>query len=81
MNWSQTVSEYLPKVADLPLILAGPILRRTESDRVTVWLALKESRSLQIQVYETSNQGSTVGKVVLEATANTVELGKHLHYS
>ena len=79
MNWSQTVSEYLPKVADLPLILAGPILRRTESDRVTVWLALKEPRSLQIQVYKTSNQGSTVGKVVLEATANTVELGKHLH--
>ena len=79
MNWSQTVSEYLPKIENLPLILAGPILRRTESDRVTVWLALKESRSLQIQVYKTSEQGSAIGKIVLEATGNTVKLGKHLH--
>ncbi len=79
MNWSQTVLEYLPKIENLPLILAGPILRRTESDRVTVWLALKESRSLQLRVYETSERGSRIGRVVLEGTRNTVELGKHLH--
>ncbi|MCC0178697.1 PhoD-like phosphatase [Waterburya agarophytonicola K14] len=79
MNSSPSVFEYLPKIQDLPLILAGPILRRTESDRVTVWLALKESRSLRLEIYETENNGTIIGDVVLEGRGDTIKLGKHLH--
>ena len=72
--------EYLPNLANLPLILAGPILRRTEPDSVTVWLALKESKSILLEVYETeSGQGEIIGKVLLKGQRETIELGKHLH--
>ena len=65
---------------NLPLILAGPILRRTEPDSVTVWLALKESRSIWLEIYDTeSGKGAIIGKVLLRGQRNTIELGKHLH--
>ena len=79
MNQTQPVLKYLPNIKDLPLILAGPILRHTESDSVTVWLALKESRSLCLKIYETEKDGTTVGKQIFTGTRNTVQLGKHLH--
>ncbi|MEW6738076.1 MAG: hypothetical protein AB1489_42770, partial [Acidobacteriota bacterium] len=34
------------RLNDLPLILAGPILRHTTEDSVTVWLALKDSYTI-----------------------------------
>jgi hypothetical protein len=76
---SHLVSEYLPDIRDLPLILAGPILRRTVADSVTVWLALKESRSLCLEIYETKDRGATVGKILFKGKGNTVRLGEHLH--
>ena len=79
MNLLPSALQYLPEIADLPLILAGPILRRTEPDKVTVWLALKESRSLCLKIYATTNQGATIGQLVFQGQSNTVELGKHLH--
>ena len=79
MNLSQAVFAYLPNINDLPLILAGPILRRTEPDKVTVWLALKESRSLGLTIHETTDRGQTIGKILLQGERNTISLGKHLH--
>jgi hypothetical protein len=65
-------------IEDLPLILAGPILRRTEPDNVTVWLALKESRSVTLQIYATL-EGNIINNPILEGQAVTVQLGKYLH--
>ena len=79
LNRLQLAIEYLPKVEELPLILAGPILRRTESDRVTVWLALKESRSLCLEIHATQDCGATVTEVLFTGKADTIELGKNLH--
>ena len=79
MNLSQSVFAYLPNITDLPLILAGPILRRTEPDKVTVWLALKESRSLGLTIHETTDRGQTIGKILLQGERNTICLGRHLH--
>jgi hypothetical protein len=63
------VSEYLSKIDDLPLVLTGPILRRTESNAVTVWLALKKTCSVVLKVYATEDDlGATLGKVVLQET-------------
>lgn len=63
-----------------PLILAGPILRRTERDAVTVWLALKESRLVTLRVYATQQgKGLTPTQLLLEGTRHTIQLGKYLH--
>ena len=72
----------LPSVArleQLPLILAGPILRHTESNSVTVWVALKAPREVTLKVYATDANGSTIKTLVLEGVRSTVPLGKQLH--
>ncbi len=71
--------DYLPDLADLPLILAGPILRRSEPDQVTVWLALKEARSLSLKVYTTKDNGGTISEILLQGQRQTIQLGRHLH--
>ena len=47
MSWTP-IAERFPT---LPLILAGPILRRTEPQAVTVWLALKKSQTVTLRIY------------------------------
>jgi hypothetical protein len=64
----------------LPLILSGPILRRTEVQSVTVWLALKQSCRVQLAIKQTLEQGAVIDEqVFLSGSSNTVRLGKHLH--
>ncbi|MFP4578981.1 MAG: PhoD-like phosphatase, partial [Coleofasciculus sp.] len=64
----------------LPLILAGPILRRTDPDGVTVWLALKASSSVTLRVYTTiAGQGKTLDQERLAGSRATVAVGKYLH--
>lgn len=65
-------------IGSVPLILAGPILRHTEPESVTVWLALKEPCSIALEIYET-NADATIGKILLRGQRHTIELGKHLH--
>ncbi len=66
-------------IEHLPLILAGPILRRTESNAVTVWVALKAPREVTLKVYATDAEGSIIKDLLLEGTHSTIPLGKHLH--
>lgn len=61
------------------MILAGPILRRTEAERVTVWLALKTACLVELEIYATEDNGKTLTRVVATGQNNTIELGKHLH--
>ena len=64
----------------MPLILAGPILRRTESRAVTVWLALKAPRQVKLKVYSTEGgTGEIVDRALLQGESSTVQLGKYLH--
>lgn len=79
MNQLLSVEKYLPPITELPLVLAGPILRRTEAKQVTVWLVLKEARSLNLSIYETTNRGASIGKLVFQGQRETIALGKHLH--
>ena len=79
MNSPQLVFKYLPSVRDLPLILAGPILRHTTPDSVTVWLALKAEQSLCLEIYTTQADGTRIGQTVLTGRGKTIALGKHLH--
>lgn len=44
----------------LPLILAGPMVRRVEKDSVCIWVALKETAQIKLQVWEgLKNSSST----------------------
>ncbi len=68
------------RIHHLPLILAGPILRRTESRAVTVWLALKAPRQVKLKVYATEGgTGEIVDRLLLQGENSTVQLGEYLH--
>src|SRR5690348_9929251 len=65
------------RINDLPLILAGPILRRTEPCSVSVWVALKEPRLVTLRVLASGRDGRLVR--CLTGTRATIRLGDHLH--
>lgn len=67
------------RIEHLPLILAGPILRHTDRNAVTVWVALKAPREVTLKVYATDAKGSIVKTLLFEGTCSTVPIGKHLH--
>ena len=63
----------------LPLLLAGPILRRTEADQVTVWVALKQRAHVRLQVFQTQAEGDRIDRCLLQGSRTTTALGKYLH--
>jgi hypothetical protein len=65
------------RFSTLPLILSGPILRRAEPGAVTVWLALKEARTVTLRIYGKDAKGKLIQRLV--GTHCTVRLGDYLH--
>lgn len=61
----------------LPLVLAGPILRRAEPGAVTVWLALKEARTVTLRLYSADAEGNLLEQFA--GTRQTLRLGDHIH--
>ncbi|MGC1217464.1 MAG: PhoD-like phosphatase [Phormidesmis sp.] len=66
-------------IAELPLILTGPILRRTQATDVTVWIALKRACRVKLQIFETEQSGAQIGRCVFQGHRETAALGTHLH--
>ena len=60
-------------IASLPLVLAGPILRRVTNVEVNVWLALRDARDVTLQLFDAST--STPAGT---ATASSQRVGDHL---
>ena len=71
---------------NLPLILAGPILRRAESHRVCIWIAASKPIRIRAEILQTESisaalpdlvgiQPDSIGMGEAESTA----LGKNLH--
>lgn len=73
MSWQPLAQRF----ATLPLILAGPILRRAEPGAVTVWLALKKARTITLRIYSADSSGHLLHK--FEGTRRTIRLSEHLH--
>ena len=73
MSWTPLAERFTA----LPLILAGPLLRRVEPQFVTVWLALKEPRMVTLRVYASNDAGDLVQQC--EGAHHTIRLGNHLH--
>jgi hypothetical protein len=64
----------------LPLVICGPILRRTEPDAVTVWVALKKAHTVTLRVYSHAPPPfPTTLREELQGTRETVALGQNLH--
>lgn len=78
----------------LPLLLAGPILRGTDAQSVTVWVALSENSTVTLQVYEmcdgrlhssfsggrpVEDHRAQLGPLQIEGQRQTLQLGTHLH--
>jgi hypothetical protein len=64
----------------LPLILCGPILRRSEPGSVTVWVALKEPRTVTLRVYSHAPPPAPESlKEEMRGTRRTARLGQNLH--
>jgi hypothetical protein len=66
-------------LAELPLILAGPMLRRTTPAAVTVWVALKSACEVTLQVLETLDSGKLIGSQLCSGRQATISLGQNLH--
>ena len=61
---------------DLPLLLAGPILRRVEPNLVTVWLALSRDAKVTLAVYEGLVGAGTTTPFALGRPEQTWRLGE-----
>ena len=73
MSWTSLAERF----SNLPLILAGPMLRRVDPGAITVWLALKEARTVTLRIYSKNEEGKLIQQVV--GTRRTVRLGDYLH--
>ncbi len=69
----------------LPLILAGPILRRAEPERVCIWMATSEQTTVRGDVYIDSEGIGSEGRKPIGSSdpesggrETTVRLGDHL---
>ena len=68
------------RLNQLPLILAGPILRRTEAEAVTVWMALRTACEVTLEIYTTEGgDGLAVGSLLFQGTSSTIAIGRYLH--
>ena len=71
MAWTKLENRFV----NLPLILAGPILRHTTYDSVTVWVALTHARKVALKVYHQDN----LQNPVIVGDRNTIAIGQNLH--
>jgi hypothetical protein len=75
------------RVQDWPLLLAGPIVRRVEPNRVAVWVALKEPRAVRLSVFDapvdTGGGEATFDEPesLMTGTTRTVRVGDNLHFA
>ena len=86
MPWSDQhgiaarLSRSSDKADRLPLILCGPILRRTEPESVTVWLALKQPRTVTLRVYSHAPPPAPSSlREEMQGTRRTFAIGRNLH--
>lgn len=76
---SATIFDLAQHLEQLPLILAGPILRRTEANQVSVWVALRSAATIELQIFSAQGDSVDQSKAVLNGTATTTQIGESLH--
>lgn len=72
----------------LPLVLAGPVLRRVEPESVSVFMAFSEEQMVQLSIWEGDRQANTTKQLYTGGDFDThtqtqptptVKIGEHLH--
>src|SRR3954468_13480109 len=63
----------------LPLVLAGPIVRRVDAGTTTVWIALQSPRKVTLEVWAGELSAGVPKDKKQEGTAVTARIGDHLH--
>ncbi len=75
-NWLGPSNEWIPTpVIDLPLVLAGPILRKVTKSQVSVWIVLKSNIQLSLKIYK---EGSETPVIIGESELPN-KLGEHIY--
>jgi hypothetical protein len=69
----------MPRRADWPLILAGPIVRRVESRLASAWVALKAPRAVRLDIWQGLERGDTTRTPLASGTTRTERIGDNLH--
>ena len=75
----------MPDFNNLPLILAGPIVRRVEPELVSIWVALSQARTIELGLWTgpvTADSDTGVfGNSTAEhtSTTNSIRIGDKLH--
>src|SRR6516225_7845693 len=64
---------------DLPLLLAGPILRRVEPALVSVWLSFSIPVWVRLQIWEGRAESGRPDPFIESPLTNTVRVGANLH--
>jgi hypothetical protein len=68
MQW-----ELSNRLSTLPLVLAGPVLRKVTAKSVTVWVALQNSANVTVLLQDTN------GKALGNGSLPTIAVGQNLH--
>ena len=63
----------------IPLVLAGPIIRKTTKNEVSVWIALKHQAIITFEVYEKEGYTPVLTPDSNSPSASTIKLGEFLH--
>jgi len=75
----------MPDFNSLPLVLAGPIVRRVEPTRASVWVALSKPRTVELAIWSGERVVPTAGTYYGSAgalhtgSASTIRIGEKLH--
>jgi len=73
------------RLSSLPLVLAGPILRRVEPEVVTVWIALREPRTVRMDLWLGVHRNNQLGTSMDNSTSihstisPSIRIGANLH--
>lgn len=62
------------RIGALPLVLAGPLVRRVEPSSVTIWIALRLPRAVTLELFPAAG-----GAAIATVTTPTIAIGHRLH--
>jgi hypothetical protein len=65
---------------DLPLVLAGPIVRRVQAERLAIWLAVKEPAMVRLDLFPPAMDSRSFELEPGSDSLLWLKAGEHLHY-
>ena len=69
----------MPQKFDLPLLLAGPIVRRVEPTLASVWVALSEPATITLKIWEGRVSSGSGNVLNVSDSTPTIRVGEKLH--